>query len=135
MILLYSSFLFAIVHIYGLCLSHWMGPAFYGMTVLSVANYAHIYRYNTQEFTLLRWVDYVYAHLLLVGTVWEACTKPLCPPMYIYWACLMWIAYVYRIAQLSQCPRWGDHWHATIHAATTAGSCALLYTTRLVSEM
>lgn len=127
MILIYSSFLMGIVHIYGLYISHWMGPAYFVMTTLSITNYSYLYRYNIKEFTRLRQVDYVYAHLLLVGTMWEALRYPLCLPIYIYWTCVIWITYVYKIMKLSQCPKNGDYWHSTIHASATIGSCALLY--------
>lgn len=126
MLLVYTSFLFMIVHVYGLYMLHWTGPAFFILTALSASN--HFIQIKTKKNMLLRRIDTLYSHLLLLLTVLEASTIPLYPPMYIYWACVCWMTYVFKIAHLSYHCVTGIYWHSTVHMSAVLGTCALLYT-------
>lgn len=129
MLLFYTSFLFGIVHIYGLCQAHWIGPAFFCMMVLSCSNYYMQYheRYKKVPFMYtVRKIDTVYAHLLTLGTAIQAVYTPWHPYLYMYWSCLAWMFSIYWITNQSNHTQHGDTWHATVHLAGTVGACSLV---------
>lgn len=125
MLLVYSSFFFLSVFVYGIYLLHWTGPAFFLMTILSICN--HYSQNKYKNFGLIRSIDTIYAHSLLLATMLEASTRQLCPALFIYWTCVGWIVYIYKITNLSNHPCTGDYWHFTVHGSACIGACALLY--------
>lgn len=131
MLLVYTSFLFMIVHVYGLYMLHWTGPAFFLLTALSASN--HYIQNKEHPWIPLQRIDTIYSHLLMLFTVIEASSIPLYPSMYIYWSCVYWIAYIFKISNLSYDPYNGTYWHSTVHIAGVIGTCALLYTIQTIN--
>ena len=110
----------------GLIYHHWTGPIFYLQAVLSVINhYGKQFAYREKQWVNL--IDKMVAHGIVVATVYEAVQLPFSMALGIYWVCLSWVTYVYKISHLSNHPKYGDYWHGTLHFMASFGTCALLY--------
>ena len=136
-LLVYSSLLFSIVYKYGEYIGHWFGPAFLGMTILSVLNHTS---QNVYIFTKIPTITYIiynvdmwYAHILVLGTAIECYNSVWHPILCIYWICLSWMFYVFWVCKKSYVPHSGDYWHSTIHIAGTIGACSILYAKSLIN--